>query len=503
MGVLARWLHEVEDPRTLGVLRIGIGLLLVGNVAALWPHADYLYGVDGLLPAREYCGSWPRNASLLCYADGASNGRTVLAMTCLSATMFALGIGTHVSKWLTAFLFATVVLRNSVMFAGDQVFGNFLFLLCLSRCGEAYSFDRWLQRRRAGPTPYPHVPAWPRRLMMLQVCFVFGVNGWAKTGITYQDGTALYYLLANERWFRFEPWWLLSTFGSDLLRVATWVAWWFERLFPLAVLGLIVRRLWPGIPAKMAWPVDPRLALGLACVFSGTLVVFANIGWFVPASAVATLCLFRGEQLGVAVDRILRRSPTPLPPTRPSEVPVRARTAVLAVFIGFHSVAMTEAATRPFHEPATGTVGKLLSGWRSVTNTRQHWAMFAPNAPRVQTRLRIEARMSDGSVGRPYDDDAMIAARAYPYVGLNRRQKAHSKIAKSKTWRPAHARHVCRTFRDVDGESPREVLIYQERRPFPPPGRMAELGAIDPRTLADQNTQRLLVCSWKCGSGGC
>src|SRR5690606_14848539 len=107
-----------------------------------------------------------------------------------------------------------------------QVFGNFLFLLCLSRCGAAYSVDAWLRRRRLGGVEVlPCVPAWPRHLMVLQLCLAYGVAGWAKTGQTWVEGTSFYYVLANDRWFRFEPWWLLSTFGTHLLRGATWGAW--------------------------------------------------------------------------------------------------------------------------------------------------------------------------------------------------------------------------------------------------------------------------------------
>ena len=40
-----------EDPRTLGLLRIGLGICLFGDIASLLPHAAYLYGDAGIAPA--------------------------------------------------------------------------------------------------------------------------------------------------------------------------------------------------------------------------------------------------------------------------------------------------------------------------------------------------------------------------------------------------------------------------------------------------------------------
>ncbi len=60
--------------------------------------------------------------------------------------------------------------------------------------------------------------------MIAQFCVAYGVAGWAKTGQTYTDGSAFYWIVANDRWYRFEPWWLLSTFGTNALRWATWIA---------------------------------------------------------------------------------------------------------------------------------------------------------------------------------------------------------------------------------------------------------------------------------------
>lgn len=225
----------------MGLFRVVFAGLLLADVGSLWVHHEYLYGDAAVVAASEACGG-VRGATAMCLVPGSVGASIVLGLFALSTVAFGVGLYTRVTKWLTAYLFASIVVRNGIALAGEQVFGCFLFLLCLSRCGAAYSFDNVLRRRhRPTSATYEKIPAWPRRLMILQLAIADGVAGWAKTGATYSEGTALYYMLASDRWFRFEPWWLLATFGDNVLRVATWGAWCFERLFPLVVVRLAFR----------------------------------------------------------------------------------------------------------------------------------------------------------------------------------------------------------------------------------------------------------------------
>ena len=59
-----------EDPRTLGLLRIGLGICLFGDIASLLPHAAYLYGDAGIAPAALVCGEPLRWLSLMCQLPG-------------------------------------------------------------------------------------------------------------------------------------------------------------------------------------------------------------------------------------------------------------------------------------------------------------------------------------------------------------------------------------------------------------------------------------------------
>jgi uncharacterized membrane protein YphA (DoxX/SURF4 family) len=66
-----------------------------------------------------------------------------------ACTCFIVGFKTKYAKWATFLLFNSIILRNQVFWEGtENVYRCFLFYLCLSRCGEAYSLDNWLRCRR-------------------------------------------------------------------------------------------------------------------------------------------------------------------------------------------------------------------------------------------------------------------------------------------------------------------------------------------------------------------
>lgn len=491
---MIRWLARVEDPRSICVFRILLGLLLLANVLALWPHADYLYAPHGVLPADPHCGQGLRRISAMCWVRDSTGPDLVFAAFALSCALFTLGAWTRITKWATAYLFLSITLRNPLPLAGEQVLGNFLFLLCLSRCGAAYSLDRWWRSRRQSSSQGPvAVPAWPRHLMILQLCLAYGVAGWAKTGATYVEGTSLYYVLANDRWFRFEPWWLLSTFGTNLLRVATWVAWWFERLFPLVAVGLVWGNRW----APLRWVGSRWIWASLCIAFAGTLIVFVNIGWFVPAMLAATVVLFRGEEVAAVIARIARRSA--FPTQAPSQHRAPRLLRLTAVFVGWHALSMVTNAFSlgALDLPIPSTLRTTTRTWGRATNTFQFWGMFAPNAPGIRHWLIVDLHAESGETVPAFDDRELLGERRHPYVFIDRRQKIHSKLMRPDNAR-LHARWLCRTWRDENGHSPIGVSIARWRWPLADPRWMAAHGPHDPRPAGERYRRTQTIAEHPC-----
>ncbi len=499
-----------EDPRTLGLVRIGVGLCLFGDLATLLPHVAYLYGDAGVAPAATRCGGELQGLSLLCLLPGEGAATLILAVGSLAALALALGLWSRVSSWLALVVLIGIVLRNPLPLAGQQVLGSFLFLLCVSRCGAAYSLDNLRRCRRlraAGRlddddeanATYRPIPAWPRWLMILQLTVAFTVNGWAKTGPSYVKGDSFFNLLANDRFHRFPPWGYLRLFGDNVLRLATWIAWWFERLFPLAALGLVLRRLWPGLPRGLTWPTSRWIWATLAVCFTGSLLVLANLGWFVPTTLVATLALFRGEEVGRVVDRLLRRQSPPAPPSTRRAAPAWRR-GLLSAFIAWHGLAMLINALNHGHlrldppEP----LARAAFLYKNLTGSLQFWRMFAPNAPGDRTWLLVDVIDADGERHPGFDDRALIGGRRHPYVFIDRRDKIHTRIAGVERWQLAHADHLCRTWRDPSGRPPASVELRRRRGPTPSPEELATIPPGEERAAIERAAVETTLLRRRC-----
>lgn len=148
---------------------------------------------------------------------------------------------------ILAFILVESFYRYSPIFytGGDTVVRVFLFMGMFSRWGEAYSVDSWLRRRKAvlkgGATRVPAlrtIPAWPFRLMMLQLCIIYCATGILKSGSTWKDGTALYFALNLDHFYRVPMTGLVTVLHWLLVlpNTAIFVRWW-EVLFPIAAIG--------------------------------------------------------------------------------------------------------------------------------------------------------------------------------------------------------------------------------------------------------------------------
>ncbi len=310
---------RAEDPRSVAAFRIAFGLMTMANINGLWELFHYLFTDEGLFFADvaqevfakdqfegfgDGVGGGPRGFfdwaavvefikgpkfSLLFFWDSPTAFWLHLAGFWLACTCLIVGYKTKYAKWATFILFNSIILRNQVFWEGtENVYRCFLFYLCLSRCGAAYSVDNWLRCRRlraqgllserdgpgggAGVAPSPEhprgleavyklIPAWPRMLMILQVAALYCSTGAVKNGAVWKNGDAFYYALNLDHFYRFEPQQLSAIFGTNLFRINTWVVHWWEACFPLVVLGLVSRFM-----RREQVPPPPRAALWLGRV---------------------------------------------------------------------------------------------------------------------------------------------------------------------------------------------------------------------------------------------
>ncbi|MEZ4381350.1 MAG: hypothetical protein R3A79_08365 [Nannocystaceae bacterium] len=262
-----RWWFELEDPRSIAALRILLALLLIAEVNGLWPWFELLFAADGMFTgagAREaFAASWGGGDvglagaiqgaiqgpfSALYFTDHPAAPWIVLGLFEVAATLLLVGLWTRPAAVATLLLTDTLFARNLVFWEGTEVvFRVLLVYLVCARSGAAYSVDAWRRRRsraRAGlpeePDP-PPIPAWPRRLMMVQMAVLFGTTGLLKQGRAWIEGDAVYYALTYEHFVRLRVESLLAGVGPAALAGLTWLARTIEALFPLALVGAVAR----------------------------------------------------------------------------------------------------------------------------------------------------------------------------------------------------------------------------------------------------------------------
>ena len=291
-----RALLALEDPRTFAVLRIGFALMTIGCFLNLYPYWRMLWSDEGIFdlayaqdrlgrtalrgwdPDEGFFDLWAYlnflwNKPSWFYTQGSPDfvfGYMMVFFTVL--LMYAVGLWSRVTGVIAWLMMSGIYNRNALYWEGtDTVYRAFWFILLFAKTGHAWSIDNWWRCRRlrkkgrlaepsdadtaddgqtrgspatAGKEPiYRLVPAWPRYLFMLQLAAIYVTTGSVKTGSVWARGDALYYALNMDHFYRFEgiTQWVSSVFGMNLFRVNTWVTHWWEMLFPVVLIGMVLR----------------------------------------------------------------------------------------------------------------------------------------------------------------------------------------------------------------------------------------------------------------------
>lgn len=305
-----RFWFELEDPRSIGLFRIVFGLLVLANIHGMSDQFELLFTDEGMFDASSARQFFARRqfAGFGEPGSGDPEGFFDLAGVMRFATgpkwsalffwdsprafwihfwifevlvwLFIFGVFSRVTGWLAYFATLSIMHRNAVFWTGADVVFKVMFLyLVMAKNGHAYSVDNWLRRRRAlrrgrcALPSYRHIPAWPRRLMIVQLCVIYLWTGCAKTGHVWSQGDSLYYALNLDHFSRVPTSTLSAVFGTNVFRLMTWVVHVWQIGFPLVLLGLVLR-----------WANRPDLAISAA-----QRLRLRRCLWVVGLSAVAIM----------------------------------------------------------------------------------------------------------------------------------------------------------------------------------------------------------------------
>jgi hypothetical protein len=258
LSTWARFWHVPLRAERLALTRILMGLALLTNqLFELLPRWGEFFGPEGSafngLHDADTLYHW--QWSTLLFSTDRPDVLWVLFWVWVGVTVaLTLGLGTRVvsvAVWFLTYCFINANPR--IQNGGDMVLQCGVFLLMLAPCGRALSLDAWLRRAFGGP-PGPHyTPAWPVRLMQIQLCALYCTTGLVKLqgyslfNGTWWDGTTVHYLY-NYVWMNR---WSFAMLPLPLWATAplTYASVWWETLFPLLVMNRWTRKwaLWFGV----------------------------------------------------------------------------------------------------------------------------------------------------------------------------------------------------------------------------------------------------------------
>lgn len=296
-----RWvalLDRREPGTTLALWRIACGLVVVGAVASV-----LLSGSAAVLWLNPADGGYAPTANprLFRLLGGVTPGTVygVAAATLVAGALMTVGLGGRlpVLVALQGHL-ALFYLNPSATGSYDLAISNSLWLLFLARSTETLSLDcrlrtgRWVSARE--------VPAWPRYLAIVQLVLIYWSTGMHKVSAAWTPAggfSALYYILQQPTWQRFDMSWAAHVY--PLTQVATAVTWVWELTAPLLILALWYRATAdrPGRVRRLFNRVNFRrvfVLIGL-CVHLGILV-FMEVGPFSLITLSFYLCLYRPNE---------------------------------------------------------------------------------------------------------------------------------------------------------------------------------------------------------------
>lgn len=249
-----RFWHVPLRAERLAATRILFGVaLLTDQLFQYLPHFAEFFGPEGIAPAglhdRWLLKNWHWRILLL-GTDDLAVLYLVFFLWVGVTVAFTLGWHTRLMNVVLWFLTSCFLNRNPcILNGGDDTLIVGIFLLMLTPSGLALSLDA---RRRRSAVP-ALVPAWPVRVLQIQLAVIYLSTGLVKlkgSGVfegTWWDGTSIHYVLNYVTMTR----WSFAQLPLPLWMTAplTYVSVWWETLFPLLVLQRWTRKwaLWFGV----------------------------------------------------------------------------------------------------------------------------------------------------------------------------------------------------------------------------------------------------------------
>jgi hypothetical protein len=267
------------DARSLALGRVVLAVVLLIDLGRRVPVLRDLYSNDGVLPNHTvlWRPPWPQLFSLLFSASHVAEAATVFAFAGLCFLCLLVGWRTRLFQVLS-FVMATS-LHNRILFvenSGSIALGAVLLWTAFLPLGRRFSVDALLLGSRERPD-VPSPPADPRVVslavlgLLAQLSVIYAFNFLHKSGATWREGTAVHYMLFQERIVTQLGVWVREQAPLAVTKALTYGTLFIEAAAPCLILAPFLRR-WTRLAAI-------ALLVGL----HGGIALLANLGIFSAA----------------------------------------------------------------------------------------------------------------------------------------------------------------------------------------------------------------------------
>jgi Vitamin K-dependent gamma-carboxylase len=233
--------YATADPRSLGLFRIALGILLFADVARRWPDVEAHYANTGWL-TNHYMLFRPMSDHLFSiYLAFSTPGevKTLMALHLLVCVLLAIGWRTRLMHFLAVLLLVSINSRNIMLENGGWVVLTLLAVWTLFLpLGRRFSVDAVIASLRArrettaaALNDREHPPADTAPVVSLAVAalifqwvVIYYFNVVHKTGHEWRDGTAVYYFFQQDRMVTLLGAWLRDRLPIVAFKLMTFSA---------------------------------------------------------------------------------------------------------------------------------------------------------------------------------------------------------------------------------------------------------------------------------------
>lgn len=217
------------DTRSLALMRIALGLVLIYDTCNYWNLADFFFSDNGFLPLKTFLEheANPWTWSLLFINGSSWFLKLFLTWHLLTIIFFIIGYNTRLNTFLLWLQIVSIHNRNwAILNGGDDLVRCCLIILIFLPLGSRCSIDAINSKRRAKDLTTSHT-SFINIAFFMQIFIMYYASAIFKNHpIWNQDYSALYYALQLDLFSRELGQWLKPHY--KILQVLTAGAYYFE-----------------------------------------------------------------------------------------------------------------------------------------------------------------------------------------------------------------------------------------------------------------------------------